>query len=91
VFLHGTLDKNARPSGGQHFYDMASSTDKKVKFYGAGFHDLLNDIDKALVIQGIKGWINTRLPATLSTPVLAEAAAPGERYEDSGESAVVRS
>jgi hypothetical protein len=36
---------------------------------------LLNDIDKALVMQGIKDWINTRLPATLSTPVLAEGAA----------------
>jgi acylglycerol lipase len=33
VILHGTLDKNTRPSGGQHFYDMASSTDKTLNVY----------------------------------------------------------
>ncbi len=74
LILHGTLDKNTRPSGSQHFYDVAGSTDKTLKLYEGGFHDLLNDIDKEVVIQDIKGWINTRLPAMLSTAVLTEAA-----------------
>jgi len=74
LILHGTLDKNTRPSGSQHFYDVAGSTDKTLKLYEGGFHDLLNDIDKEAVIHDIKGWINTRLPAMLSTAVLAEAA-----------------
>jgi alpha-beta hydrolase superfamily lysophospholipase len=74
LILHGTLDKNTRPSGSQHFHDMAGSTDKTLKLYEGGFHDLLNDIDKELVMQDVKVWINTRLPAVLSTPVQAQAA-----------------
>jgi acylglycerol lipase len=74
LILHGTLDKNTRPSGSQHFYDVASSTDKTLKLYEGGFHDLLNDTDKEVVVHDIKSWINTRLPAMLSTAVLAEAA-----------------
>jgi alpha-beta hydrolase superfamily lysophospholipase len=73
LILHGTHDKNTRPSGSQHFYDMAGSTNKILKLYQGGFHDLLNDIDKEVVIHDIKGWINTRLPAMWSTAVLAEA------------------
>jgi alpha-beta hydrolase superfamily lysophospholipase len=74
LILHGTLDKNTRPSGSQHFYDIAGSTDKTLKLYEGGFHDLLNDTDKEMVMHDIKSWINTRLPAMLNTAVLAEAA-----------------
>lgn len=72
LILHGTFDKNTRPSGSQHFYDMAGSTDKTLKLYEGGFHDLLNDINKRLVMQDIKAWINTRLPAILSTLIPVE-------------------
>jgi acylglycerol lipase len=61
--LHGTADKNTRPRGSQHFYDLAGSTDKTLKLYEGGFHDLLNDIDKELVIGDIKSWIDEHLPA----------------------------
>jgi alpha-beta hydrolase superfamily lysophospholipase len=74
LILHGILDKNTRPSGSQRFYDMVGSTDKTLKLYEGGFHDLLNDIDKKLVMQDIQGWINIRLSPILNTPVLAEAA-----------------
>ncbi len=63
LILHGTLDKNTKPSGSQHFYDMAGSTDKILKLYEGGFHDLLNDIDKESVIVDIKSWIDGHLPA----------------------------
>jgi acylglycerol lipase len=76
LILHGTLDKNTKPSGSQHFYDMAGSTDKTLKLYEGGFHDLLNDIDKNVVMQDIKGWINARLPAKQVTPALVQAATP---------------
>jgi alpha-beta hydrolase superfamily lysophospholipase len=62
LILHGTADKNTRPSGSQHFYDMAGSTDKTLKLYEGGFHDLLNDIDKELVIVDIKSWIDGHVP-----------------------------
>ncbi len=61
LILHGTLDQNTRPSGSQHFYDMAGSTDKTLKLYEGGVHDLLNDIDKNVVMRDIKDWMNARI------------------------------
>ena len=61
LILHGTLDKNTRPSGSQHFYDMAGSIDKTLKLYEGGVHDLLNDIEKSLVMKDIKDWIDARI------------------------------
>ena len=73
LILHGTDDKNTKPDGSQHFYDMVGSVDKTLKLYEAGFHDLLNDIDKRVVMQDIQDWIGVRLPATLETPAPAHA------------------
>jgi acylglycerol lipase len=61
LILHGTLDKATKPSGSQLFYDTAGSTDKTLKLYPGHFHDLLNDIDKEVVMADIKGWIDARL------------------------------
>jgi acylglycerol lipase len=61
LILHGTLDKNTRPSGSQHFYDKAGAVDKTLKFYEGGVHDLLNDIDKVTVMQDIEDWIDRRV------------------------------
>ena len=63
LILHGTLDKVTKPSGSQFFYDTAGSADKTLKLYEGHFHDLLNDVDKEVVMEDIKGWINARLPA----------------------------
>jgi acylglycerol lipase len=68
LILHGTLDKNAKPTGSQLFYDMTGSADKTLKLYEGSFHDLLNDLDKEVVMADIKSWLNARLPATLGTP-----------------------
>ena len=68
LILHGTLDKNAKPAGSQLFYDMAGSADKTLKLYEGSFHDLLNDLDKQVVMADIKGWLDARLPTTLRTP-----------------------
>ena len=74
LILHGTLDQNTRPSGSQHFYDRVGSPDKTLKLYEGGFHDLLNDTDKHLVMQDIQDWIDARLPATVGTSVSAHSA-----------------
>jgi acylglycerol lipase len=73
LILHGTLDKNTKPSGSQHFFDMAGSTDKTLKLYEGGFHDLLNDIDKELVMRDVKDWISARVSGAV--PNLARAQA----------------
>ena len=62
LILHGTLDKATKPSGSQLFYDTAGSRDKTLKLYQGHYHDLLNDIDKEVVMADIKGWIEPRLP-----------------------------
>ena len=61
LILHGTSDKATRPSGSQHFYDTASSTDKTLKLYEGHYHDLLNDLDKEIVMADIKSWIDEHL------------------------------
>src|SRR5438270_82727 len=63
LILHGTSDKATKPSGSQLFYDAAGSTDKTLKFYEGGYHDLLNDTDKQRVMSDIRVWINAHLPA----------------------------
>jgi alpha-beta hydrolase superfamily lysophospholipase len=74
LILHGTADKNTQPGGSQHFYDMVGSAVKTLKLYEGGFHDLLNDLDKRVVMQDIRDWIDARLRATAETPADADAA-----------------
>jgi alpha-beta hydrolase superfamily lysophospholipase len=66
LILHGTEDKATKPSGSRHFYENAGSTDKTLKLYEGHFHDLLNDIDKEIVMADIQNWINERIPAETS-------------------------
>jgi len=63
LILHGTLDKATKPSGSQLFYDTVGSADKTLKLYEGHFHDLLNDIDKELIVADIKVWIEAHLAA----------------------------
>jgi acylglycerol lipase len=63
LILHGTADKVTNPKGSQLFYDTAGSTDKTLKLYEGHVHDLLNDIDKEVVMADIQGWIDERLAA----------------------------
>ena len=69
LILHGTEDKATNPSGSQFFYDHAGSTDKTLKLYEGHYHDLLNDVDKEVVMANINDWIDTRVPATQTKSV----------------------
>jgi len=62
LILHGTHDKATRPAGSQQFFDNAGSTDKTLKLYDGGYHDLLNDTGKSLVMGDIAQWLQQRLP-----------------------------
>jgi alpha-beta hydrolase superfamily lysophospholipase len=74
LILHGTADQNTKPSGSQHFYDRIGSSDKTLKLYEGGFHDLLNDTGKDLVMQNIQGWIDVRLSTAVGTSARAHGA-----------------
>lgn len=77
LILHGTLDENTKPAGSQHFFDRAGSVDKTLKLYEGSFHDLLNDLDKGVVMRDIQRWVDCRLPvaAAAATEFGAEDAA----------------
>jgi alpha-beta hydrolase superfamily lysophospholipase len=62
LILHGTLDKAAKASGSQFFYDTAGSSDKTLKLYEGHFHDLLNDVDKEVVMTDVTRWVDAHLP-----------------------------
>lgn len=63
LILHGTSDKVTRPSGSKLFYERAGSRDKTLKLYEGHAHDLLNDLDRQVVMADIQGWMNAHLPA----------------------------
>jgi acylglycerol lipase len=66
--IHGTDDKATRPEGSQYFYDNVGSEDKTLKLYDGGYHDLLNDLDKELVMADILAWVNERIPVETAAP-----------------------
>jgi acylglycerol lipase len=69
LILHGTDDKATNPSGSQFFYDTAGSTDKTLKLYEGHYHDLLNDVDKEIVMADINDRIDARVPETQTKSV----------------------
>jgi alpha-beta hydrolase superfamily lysophospholipase len=63
LILHGTKDNATKPSGSQFFHETAGSKDKTLKLYEGHFHDLLNDVDKEVVMADIQTWLDARLPS----------------------------
>lgn len=63
LIIHGTADGATKPSGSRRFYDATGSRDKTLKLYEGHFHDLLNDVDKEVVMADILRWVDARLPA----------------------------
>ena len=74
LILHGTADRVTKPSGSQRFYDNAGSRDKTIKLYDGHFHDLLNDVDKEIVMSDITRWIDARLAAARPAVVAHDVA-----------------
>lgn len=64
--LHGTDDKATRPAGSQYFYDHVGSSDKTLRLYEGHYHDLLNDVDRELVMADILKWLDERVPVETS-------------------------
>jgi acylglycerol lipase len=73
LILHGTADKATKPSGSQHFYEQAGSRDKTLKLYEGHYHDMLNDLDKEVVMADIQNWVDERIPASSETSAVSGA------------------
>lgn len=61
LILHGTADRATKPAGSKRFYELTGSSDKTLKLYEGHYHDLLNDVDKQIVMNDILTWIDARL------------------------------
>ena len=62
LILHGTADKVTNPNGSRLFFEKAGSADKTLKLYDGHVHDLLNDLDKQVVMADIIEWLDARVP-----------------------------
>jgi len=43
-------------------FPLTGSTDKTLKLYEGHYHDLLNDVDKEVVMADINDWIDAHVP-----------------------------
>ncbi len=73
LILHGTADKATKPEGSQFFFETVGSKDKTLKLYEGHYHDMLNDIDKEIVMTDIQNWIDERVPANAETSAVSGA------------------
>ena len=69
LIMHGTADKATKPEGSQFFFETVGSTDKTLKLYEGHYHDMLNDLEKEVVMADIQNWIDERIPANTETAV----------------------
>jgi acylglycerol lipase len=65
LILHGTSDRATKPSGSKRFYEQAGSKDKTLRLYEGHYHDLLNDLDKEVVMADIQNWIDERIESKI--------------------------
>ncbi len=63
LILHGADDQLVNPSGSQVAYEQVSSVDKTLKRYAGMRHEILNEVDKALVMTAIVDWLDEHTPA----------------------------
>ncbi len=75
LILHGRSDNAAKPSGSQHFHEMAGSNDKTLLLYEGYFHDLLNDLGRENVMADVQRWIDDRTTTS--------AASRGSKHRES--------
>ncbi|EAZ79581.1 alpha/beta hydrolase [Algoriphagus machipongonensis] len=61
LLVHGSADELTNPRGSEMLFKMAKSSDKTLKIFPAGFHELINDLDKEEVLELIENWLKERV------------------------------
>jgi acylglycerol lipase len=61
LLFHGTADTYTNPLGSQRFFDAIPATDKTLRMFEGGYHELLNDLDRDEVLRLILGWLEARV------------------------------
>ena len=58
IALHGTSDLIVDPSGTRILYENAGSTDKTLKLYEGGYHEVFHDHDREQFLQDVIDWLD---------------------------------
>jgi alpha-beta hydrolase superfamily lysophospholipase len=61
LVLHGSGDKIVPCSGSRLLYEKAGSTDKTLKIFEGGYHELWNDLCKEEMIGDVREWMLARI------------------------------
>lgn len=64
LILCGVDDQLVNPAGSQLAYERVASVDKTLKRYAGMRHEILNEVDKEIVLSDIVDWLNQRTEAT---------------------------
>ena len=61
LLCQGSEDGFVSPSGAEWVYKRSQSSDKKIKRYRGGYHDLLNDSIREQVFDDVVRWLDERV------------------------------
>jgi len=61
LLLHGTDDGLTNPKGSELLFQKAVSTDKAIRIFPGGYHELINDLDREEVMKLIVNWVEDRI------------------------------
>ena len=61
VVMHGKKDLVIPWRGSQKLFDLAETSDKSIKYYEDGWHDLLFEPEYKQVLTDIEAWIAARV------------------------------
>lgn len=61
IYLHGTDDLIVEVSSSEWLYENNPVLDKQIVLYEGMYHEILNEIDKEMVIEDILYWLNNHL------------------------------
>lgn len=61
LVFHGTADKLTEPEGSREFSKHVGSADRMLVLHEGSYHETMNDLDQARVVDGLIAWILARL------------------------------
>lgn len=61
LVIHGDKDLSTNHLNSIRLFENIPAQDKKLRIYEGGYHELLNDLDKALVERELFDWLDLRL------------------------------
>jgi alpha-beta hydrolase superfamily lysophospholipase len=61
LVVHGEHDKLIPAEGSRHLMECVGSTDAHLKVYPGLYHEVFNEPERALVLDDVTSWIETKL------------------------------